>query len=718
MNLPRYDVCFAGRTGRCIEVVAGSCGIWKFRFVCGERPIAPGGSVSFFCEVPKFWLAVNLQADDPAADGYLWVTASDDVKFELRDIPKFYKKLCWGRVVLPEGLQPGQDVVFGCGSEEAPAYAIAHMYRNATVSIRVDYFTDGSDHKLWPPIVISVVPGPAAKLAAVLPAAVKPDEAFCLRLRAEDANSNIGAPLHSPVRVVLEGPSGVCHESMVTLGDCGTGVVDGLTVPDVGIYRARVEAEGLRAVSGPMECVAGDVPVRVFWGDLHNHTVWSDGVGTLRENIEYARHKAFIDVFGFAEHVAVTDRYDTVPVDKGGGDWALLGPEMADRVNGANDPGRFATVLGYEYTPMDASHGPDGDHCVFAPFNAWSDLPIRVEMEDLFDAVREAGCIIIPHVGGRTPSWESYPWNAEATPLAEIASMHEHSEWFVQEGLQRGFKLGICGMADGHFGMPGYDCWALHGRTHDLKRRNFSVQSAITAFCVTELTREAVFQAMCERRVYATTGERILLDFRISGSPMGSELRIAERPQVRISVHGTAPIARVDLIRGDRRVATWTPDALDWTCEWEDKAPVGGEVYYYVRVTQETFALAWSSPIWVTFTGAGAVGEEEIGKLPPWNSGPEWPERDPSTCNPARAEDLRRLLERRGIAERFSDLDLVGVFAENRGRFALFRGTDGADGSPVHVHHYFEFQDGRLYISRGHSDYGQYPNVGEWEAGK
>ena len=27
---------------------------------------------------------------------------------------------------------------------------------------------------------------------------------------------------------------------------------------------------------------------------------------------------------------------------------------------------------------------------------------------------------------------------------------------------------------------------------------------------------------------------------------------------------------------------------------------------------------------------------------------PEWPERDASTCDPARAEDLRRLLERRG----------------------------------------------------------------------
>ena len=712
---PEYGVSFGDQRGRRIRVVAGSRGVWTFRFVCGDRPIAPGGSVSFFCEVPKFWLGINLQAEDPAGDEYVWAEVSDDLPFELRDISDFYKRLLWGRVVLPEGLRRGQEVRFGVGTERAPAYVVAHAYREAPVSVQVDYFAEGKDYRLWPPLVISVAPGPAARLAAILPSRVRPGERFALRLRAEDANSNIGARLDAEVRVSLEGPSGVCQELAMWLNRDGTCAAEGLCVSAPGIYRARVQSQGLRALSNPMECAAEDAaPVRVFWGDLHNHTGYSDGVGTFRENLQYGRDKAFLDVFGFAEHLSARGHPSTSPVDKGGSDWALLGPEMAEILNREDAPGRFATVLGYEYTPDGRERGPSGDHCVFAPGERWSDLPVFVEQDDLCALAREAGCLVIPHVGGRTPAWDTYEWDRRVTPLAEIASMHEHSEYFVQEALQRGFKVGICGMSDGHFGMPGHDCWALHGRTRGLKRRNFSVQSAITAFCITELTRDAAFRAMQERRVYATTGQRILLDFTVNRLPMGTELVTDERPRIRIRVFGTAPIARVDLIRGDRRAAMWLPDALDWTCDWVDPAPFAAETYYYVRVTQQDFALAWSSPVWVRYEGPDGVSPEAARQLPLWNGPPQWPEPDPATCDPARTEDLRRLLDRRGIAQRFRDLTLAGVFEENRGRFALFRGTDGADGAPIHVHHYFEFEDGRLYIARGHSDYGQYPNTREW----
>ena len=53
---------------------------------------------------------------------------------------------------------------------------------------------------------------------------------------------------------------------------------------------------------------------------------------------------------------------------------------------------------------------------------------------------------------------------------------------------------------------------------------------------------------------------------------------------------------------------------------------------------------------------------------------------------------------------------MVGVFEEPRGKFSMFRGTDKIGGSPIHIHHYFEFKDDRIYISNGWSDYGQYTN--------
>jgi hypothetical protein len=124
VQAPQYDVSFGVAQGRRIQVTAGAGGVWTFRFICGSRAVAAGGSVSFFCEVPKFWLGINLQTADPAADEYAWAAASEGVAFELTDIPAYYKQLQWGRIRLPRGLQQGQEVRFGVGTEHAPACAI------------------------------------------------------------------------------------------------------------------------------------------------------------------------------------------------------------------------------------------------------------------------------------------------------------------------------------------------------------------------------------------------------------------------------------------------------------------------------------------------------------------------------------------------------------------------------------------------------------------
>ena len=67
-----------------------------------------------------------------------------------------------------------------------------------------------------------------------------------------------------------------------------------------------------------------------------------------------------------------------------------------------------------------------------------------------------------------------------------------------------------------------------------------------------ELTREAIFDALRQRRVYAVTGDRIDLDFRCNGQTMGREL--AYTPQRGLSVHvrGWDQIDRVEILRNNR----------------------------------------------------------------------------------------------------------------------------------------------------------------------
>ena len=47
---------------------------------------------------------------------------------------------------------------------------------------------------------------------------------------------------------------------------------------------------------------------------------------------------------------------------------------------------------------------------------------------------------------------------------------------------------------------------------------------ALTGVWAEALTREALFEALWARRCFATNGARVMLDVRVNGMPMGSEV--------------------------------------------------------------------------------------------------------------------------------------------------------------------------------------------------
>jgi hypothetical protein len=159
----------------------------------------------------------------------------------------------------------------------------------------------------------------------------------------------------------------------------------------------------------------------------------------------------------------------------------------------------------------------------------------------------------------------------------------------VQDALDQGYRFGIIAGSDTHTSDPGNPL--VH---HPLSPHPHRV--GIMGIYATELTREALWEAMWARRVYGTTGERILVDFRLNGHLMGEEVVVASPPRLEVQVAGTAPLSRVELIRSGLVVLTRESDDLDLTLAWqEDGVHVG---YYYVRVTQKDGEMAWSSPIW------------------------------------------------------------------------------------------------------------------------
>jgi hypothetical protein len=86
--------------------------------------------------------------------------------------------------------------------------------------------------------------------------------------------------------------------------------------------------------------------------------------------------------------------------------------------------------------------------------------------------------------------------------------------------------------------------------------------NGLTCVLAPELTRQAVFEALRERRCYGTTGPRIHLSFEMEGQPMGSVLSWREKARVRASVVGTAPLESLALHRGRELIHEVRPEAF------------------------------------------------------------------------------------------------------------------------------------------------------------
>jgi hypothetical protein len=87
----------------------------------------------------------------------------------------------------------------------------------------------------------------------------------------------------------------------------------------------------------------------------------------------------------------------------------------------------------------------------------------------------------------------------------------------------------------------------------------------------------------------------------LDDQPMGSTVLPTAAPTafLRFAVAATAPIERVDIVRGGQVVIALPGEQrTDWTRSLELPPFVAGE-YAYVRVVQIDGGVAWASPVYV-----------------------------------------------------------------------------------------------------------------------
>ena len=120
----------------------------------------------------------------------------------------------------------------------------------------------------------------------------------------------------------------------------------------------------------------------------------------------------------------------------------------------------------------------------------------------------------------------------------------------------------------------------------------------IAAVLAKELTREAIFDAIRNRRCYASTGVRAIIEFTINGAMLGSEIRTGEERVIEVSVRAPFEIAKLDLVKNNQNHRSVEPGASRGSLSMVEPGSDDAD-YYYVRVTMADGHMAWSSPIWV-----------------------------------------------------------------------------------------------------------------------
>ena len=117
---------------------------------------------------------------------------------------------------------------------------------------------------------------------------------------------------------------------------------------------------------------------------------------------------------------------------------------------------------------------------------------------------------------------------------------------------------------------------------------------------VKDLNRLELFDAMDARRTTAAT-DKIFMEFSCNGHLMGELFELSEAPELKMAVHGTAPISRVTLVRNEADYQVFEPEAAStaFTRDFTDEKPEPGEYRYYFRVEQVDGNMGWTSPVWV-----------------------------------------------------------------------------------------------------------------------
>ncbi|MBZ5608978.1 MAG: DUF3604 domain-containing protein [Acidobacteriia bacterium] len=512
---------------------ASSLQTFEQTITIGEMPMSIGGAIMLGRMLMSD--AGPPQNHDPAARNYVTIRSSNPrARFAKADVP-------WsgmhggfrgsadnsGFRLEGEALRSGDTVTltFGDRSGGSPGMQM-NSFSNDRMLYPLYIDLEGKGRFLtpaWP--AFSIQGTQVAYVHPTAPSVVRAGERFELAVRSEDDRWNRATGAIPSYEVSLNGKS----VRTIPAGTDGLVVLRDLQIDEPDTYRFDVRsADGkFTARSNPI-WVEQNPATRVYWGETHAHSGYSEGMGSIDRFYTWGRDDARLDFAGLSEHDVWLDDSE----------WRT----MNDAVRRYTEPGRFIAFLAYEWT-VNRTNG--GHHNVFFRTPGRDRVPSQMayDLSLLYQGLRSKyqtkDVLVIPHAH-QAADWRRSDPDLER--VVEIASMHGTFEWFGNYYLRQGYEVGFVGASDDHRTRPGYSGGMPNGALQQM--------NSLVAVRAREKEGNAIFDGLRDRHTYAASdAQRILLDFQLNGQPTGQRIPDSDVRRIHARFSGTSAVDRVEVIK-------------------------------------------------------------------------------------------------------------------------------------------------------------------------
>lgn len=322
------------------------------------------------------------------------------------------------------------------------------------------------------------------------------------------------------------------------------------------------------------------VTYKTYFGDLHAHTGFSDGTGTPSQAFTAAKN-------GGADFIAITDHNRRVS-----NDGQLTPQEWEDLKNTAinNSTSTFVAIAGYE---QGLASGTGHINCYNTDNYINYDLPT---LDSFYSTLQSEEGVLAQWNHPRTYSDDFRDYTGYSSTLldhirlleifnnGEVSNYPTYESSFIK-ALDRGWKMSPTANSDTHSTnwITGYEC-----------------RSAVLA---ETLSKEAIYDAIRNNRIYATMDKNLKIDFTINSNVMGSKLSGSNT--FNIIVNASDPdtsdvkdkIAKIEII-SDGGVVVAVQNYSGYTANLTTTLTSTTAQYYFARITNAEGKKAWSAPIW------------------------------------------------------------------------------------------------------------------------